>query len=47
MLDVMEIVNKFLNGEAENQKLKLIAEETAGRLEVACPKGKLLKMSST
>ncbi|CDJ66794.1 hypothetical protein, conserved [Eimeria necatrix] len=33
MLDVMEIVNKFLNGEAENQKLKLIAEETEERLE--------------
>lgn len=47
MLDVMEIVNKFLNGEAENQKLKLIAEETEERLEVACFKEQLLKMSNT
>lgn len=34
MADVMEIVNKFLNRDLENQKLKLLAEEAEKKLEV-------------
>lgn len=30
----MEIVNKFLNRDVENQKLKLLAEEAEKKLEV-------------
>ncbi|CDJ34402.1 uncharacterized protein EMH_0001690 [Eimeria mitis] len=33
MADVMEIVNKFLNRDLENQKLKLLAEEAEKKLE--------------
>ncbi|CDJ58631.1 hypothetical protein EMWEY_00002780 [Eimeria maxima] len=36
MADVMEIVNKFLNRDVENQKLKLLAEEAEKKLEGFC-----------